>query len=104
MPTPDTLGDVLFRTWSSPPGTGVGIQPDHTGRNHVVVADHALVRAVLADPVTFAPDNALDAVTPIPVAALRVLARHGFRLPPTLANNGTPSHPAVREITARALH
>jgi cytochrome P450 len=43
-------------------------------------------------------------MTPIPVAALRILARHGFRLPPTLANNGTPSHPAIRAIVAEALH
>src|SRR5690606_25044767 len=41
---------------------------------------------------------------PIPVAALRVLASHGFRLPPTLANNGGPSHPAIRGIVAEALH
>ncbi|NUR29377.1 MAG: cytochrome P450, partial [Catenulispora sp.] len=94
---------MLFRPWEES-GTGVAAQVDHTGRTHVVVAEHALVKAVLADPVTFAPDNALDAVTPIPVAALRVLARHGFRLPPTLANNGTPSHPAIRQITAQALH
>ena len=53
---------------------------------------------------TFRPDNALDAVTPIPVAALRTLARHGFRLPATLANNGTPSHPAIRAAVADALH
>ncbi|WP_034593992.1 cytochrome P450 [Hamadaea tsunoensis] len=94
---------MLFRPWEES-GTGVSAQVDHTGHTHVVVAEHALVKAVLADPVTFAPDNALDAVTPIPVAALRVLARHGFRLPPTLANNGTPSHPGIRRITAQALH
>lgn len=104
---PYTLHDVLFRTWESDAaalGAPVGVQHDHRGRPHVLVAAHDLVKAVLADPVTFAPDNALDAVTPIPVAALRVLAAHGFRLPPTLANNGTPSHPAIREITVRALH
>src|SRR5262245_5903628 len=43
-------------------------------------------------------------MTPIPVAALRTLARHGFKLPPTLANNGTASHPAIRAIVAEALH
>jgi cytochrome P450 len=69
-----------------------------------VVTRHALVRQVLADPLTFRPDNALDAMTPVPVAALRVLAGHGFRLPPTLANNGGPGHPAIRAIVAGALH
>jgi len=82
----------------------VAVVPDQVGRSHIVVSSHALVRSVLADPIRFAPDNALDALTPIPVAALRVLASHGFRLPPTLANNGTLTHPATRAITARALH
>jgi cytochrome P450 len=100
----DTLLDVLFRSWESTAAHPVAVVPDHVGRRHVVVSSHALVRSVLADPIRFAPDNALDAMTPIPVAALRVLASHGFRLPPTLANNGTPSHPAIRAITAAALH
>ncbi|MEV4760114.1 cytochrome P450 [Micromonospora sp. NPDC049559] len=77
---------------------------DHVGVDHVVVTRHALVRRVLADPHTFRPDNALDAVTPMPVTALRVLAEHGFRLPPTLANNGGASHPEIRAIVAEALH
>ncbi|MER5703292.1 cytochrome P450 [Micromonospora sp. NPDC002296] len=77
---------------------------DHVGVVHLVVTRHALVRQVLADPVTFRPDNALDAVTPLPVAALRVLAEHRFRLPPTLANNGGASHPEIRGIVADALH
>lgn len=95
---------MLLRAWESRAAEPVAVVPDHTGRPHVVVASHRLVKAVLADPVTFAPDNALDALTPIPVAALRILAAHGFRLPPTLANNGTASHPAIRAITMRALH
>ncbi|MCP2324629.1 cytochrome P450 [Hamadaea flava] len=90
---------MLFRTWEASAESPVVRQGDH-----VLVSSHALVRQVLADPETFAPDNALDAVTPIPVAALRVLAGHGFRLPPTLANNGTPSHPAVRALAEQALH
>jgi cytochrome P450 len=104
MPPGGYAADVLFRTWESTGDAPVAVQHDHLGRPHVLVSSHELVRRVLADPATFAPDNALDAVTPIPVAALRVLAAHGFRLPPTLANNGTPSHPAIREITVRALH
>nr|WP_319464075.1 cytochrome P450 [Micromonospora sp. RTP1Z1] len=77
---------------------------DHAGVGHLVVTRHALVRRVLTDPVTFRPDNALEAVTPMPVAALRVLAGHRFRLPPTLANNSGASHPEIRGIVADALH
>ncbi|WKU02042.1 cytochrome P450 [Micromonospora soli] len=77
---------------------------DHVGVPHLVVTRHALVRRLLTDPQTFRPDNALDAVTPIPVAALRVLAGHRFRLPPTLANNSSASHPEIRRIVADALH
>ncbi|ROO59029.1 cytochrome P450 [Micromonospora sp. Llam0] len=97
---------MLFRNWERvddrwPPVVRVA---DHTGAPHLLVTRHALVRQVLADPATFRPDNALDAVTPVPVAALRVLASYGFRLPPTLANNGTASHPAIRAVVAEALH
>jgi cytochrome P450 len=97
---------VLFRLWEAGPDDGVDIawRPDRAGRSHLLVGRHALVREVLADPDTYRPDNALDAMTPIPVAALRILARHGFRLPPTLANNGGPSHPAIRALVAEALH
>lgn len=98
---------MLFRSWDQPPDPGwppVATVADHTGTPHVVVSGHRLVRQVLADPGTFRPDNALDAVTPIPTAALRILARHGFRLPPTLANNGLPSHPGIRAVVAEALH
>nr|MDT0656832.1 cytochrome P450 [Micromonospora sp. DSM 115978] len=98
---------MLFRSWAGAvdrPWPDVATVADHVGVPHLLVTRHALVRRVLADPETFRPDNALDAVTPMPVAALRVLARHRFRLPPTLANNGGPSHPAIRAIAAAALH
>ncbi|MCE6993661.1 cytochrome P450 [Saccharothrix sp. S26] len=61
------------------------------------------VRAVLADPRRFRPDNALTAVVPIPRPVLRVLARAGFSLPPTLANNGTDTHADLRRLVARFL-
>jgi cytochrome P450 len=61
------------------------------------------VRAVLADPGRFHPDNALTAVTPVPRPVLRVLARAGFSLPPTLANNGTDTHGDLRRLVARFL-
>lgn len=96
---------MLFRSWeSAATRPGVTAVTDHVGGRHLLVAEHALVRQVLADPVTYRPDNALDAVSPVPVAALRVLARYGFRLPPTLANNGGPGHPAIRAVVADALH
>ncbi|MGI5153128.1 cytochrome P450 [Plantactinospora sp. CA-294935] len=98
---------MLFRSWQEPAERSwpdVVAVPDHVGVEHLVVTRHALVRQVLADPGTFRPDNALDAMTPIPVGALRILARHGFRLPATLANNGGPSHPQIRGIVAEALH
>lgn len=81
---------MLFRSWEGEvdrPWPDLVTVTDHVGVDHLVVTRHALVRQVLADPHTFRPDNALDAMTPVPVAALRILARHGFRLPPTLANN-----------------
>ncbi|HET6213939.1 MAG TPA: cytochrome P450 [Micromonosporaceae bacterium] len=71
---------------------------------HLLVTRHDLVRRVLAEPDRFRPDNALDAMTPIPVRALRILTGYGFRLPATLANNGTPSHPGIRALVADALH
>ncbi|MEU5945524.1 cytochrome P450 [Micromonospora sp. NPDC047465] len=98
---------MLFRSWAQTTDAhwpDVARVADHAGVEHLVVTRHALVREVLTDPVTYRPDNALDAVTPIPVAALRVLAGHRFRLPPTLANNGGASHPQIRAIVAEALH
>ncbi|MGC5050888.1 cytochrome P450 [Micromonospora sp. DT48] len=109
---------MLFRSWEQVPttsaGTGAGGAlphwpdvarvADHVGVEHLLVTRHALVRRVLTDPGTFRPDNALDAVTPMPVSALRILAAHRFRLPPTLANNGGASHPEIRALVADALH
>ncbi|PWU58371.1 cytochrome P450 [Micromonospora globispora] len=98
---------MLFRGWGESVNArwpDVATVLDHVGVGHLVVTRHALVRQILTDPVTFRPDNALDAVTPIPVTALRILARHRFRLPPTLANNSGASHPEIRGIVADALH
>lgn len=98
---------VLFRSWEGAVDRtwpAVTTVDDHRGVTHVLVCGHAEVKRVLADQESFRPDNALDAMTPIPVAALRILASHGFRLPPTLANNGGPSHPAIRGIVAESLH
>ncbi|MFI6033278.1 cytochrome P450 [Streptomyces sp. NPDC051315] len=75
------------------PGTGLWL-----------VSRHQDVLRVLLDPDAFRPDNAQHAVTPLPVAALRVLARSGFRLAPALANNGTASHPGLRRLVTRFFH
>ncbi|MFC9689765.1 hypothetical protein ACFTSF_14575 [Kribbella sp. NPDC056951] len=66
-----------------------------------VVDDPAQVRAVMLDPATFRPDNAVLAHTPLSVKALRVLSAVGFALPPTLANNAGESHRAIRAAVAR---
>ena len=65
------------------------------------VRDPALVRNVLVDPVTFDPANALTAVHPVSARNLRTLAAASFALPPTLANNATATHPAIRTTVAR---
>ncbi|TQK43042.1 cytochrome P450 [Streptomyces sp. SLBN-118] len=66
-----------------------------------VVSRYQDVRRVLLDSVAFRPDNAQNAVTPLSVAALRVLARSGFSLPPALANNGGVSHGGLRRLVTR---
>ncbi len=92
----------LSRMWDQP--VDHGRPAVTTVADHWVVSAQDLIRAVLADPATFRPDNALDAVTPMSAATLRLLADHGFRLPATLANNGTSSHPALRALVTEALH
>ncbi|MEU6603210.1 cytochrome P450 [Streptomyces flaveolus] len=66
-----------------------------------LVSRYQDIRRVLLDPELFHPDNAQHAVTPLPVAVLRILARGGFTLPPALANNGTPSHSGLRRVVSR---
>ncbi|RKT56985.1 cytochrome P450 [Saccharothrix australiensis] len=68
-----------------------------------LVSRYRDVRAILADPRRFHPDNALTAVTPIAPPVLRSLARAGFSLPPTLANNGTATHAGLRRLVAAFL-
>jgi cytochrome P450 len=89
---------LLFEQWHAVPDRAVARVGDHW-----LVSSNALAREVLADPMTFAPDNALDAVTPMSTKALRVLASYEFRLPHTLANNGTPSHAGIRSVVADFL-
>ncbi len=90
---------MLFQLWRHRPPA-----PVFREEGQVVVASHALARLVLTDGERFSPANALDAITPLPPAVLRELARHRFRLPPTLANNASASHPRVRALFAEAFH
>ncbi|MDO9485367.1 MAG: cytochrome P450 [Actinomycetota bacterium] len=63
-----------------------------------LVSRHADIRSVLSRPDIFRPENALTAVTAIDPSALRILARVGFELPATLANNGGASHADLRTL------
>ncbi|MDA1358053.1 cytochrome P450 [Glycomyces luteolus] len=83
---------MLFELWKHPRPDAPVLRRD----GQVVVSSHRLARQVLADRERFSAANALDAVTPIPVDALRELTRHRFRLPATLANNDTESHERIR--------
>jgi cytochrome P450 len=83
---------VLFELWKHPRPAAPVFRRD----GQVVVASHRLARQVLTDRERFSAANALDAVTPIPAASLRELARHRFRLPATLANNDTETHEHIR--------
>ena len=89
---------LLFQDWNAVPESPVARVGDHW-----LVSSNTIARQVLADPVTFAPDNALDAVTPMSTKALRVLTSYEFRLPHTLANNGTSSHAGLRSVVAEFL-
>lgn len=77
--------------------------PVHHLDGRWVVSGYDAVRAVLADPATYLPDNALTAVTPVRPAALRELVRARFTLPPTLANNSGASHTGLRRLVASFL-
>jgi cytochrome P450 len=58
------------------------------------------VRFALTHPDEFLPDNALNALSPLSMGALRTLHRGGFDLPATLANNSTDSHRVLRRLVA----
>ncbi|WP_462417980.1 cytochrome P450 family protein [Kytococcus sp. Marseille-QA3725] len=62
--------------------------------------DPGLGTAVLLDPGTWSPAGAMVAHRRLCPAALRVLARVGFALPPALANNDGPDHPRLRAAVA----
>ncbi|MFF2846000.1 cytochrome P450 [Streptomyces sp. NPDC058001] len=99
----DLFGDDFVRApypWLELLRTAAPVHHD-SGTGLWLVSRHRDVRQVLLDPAVFRPDNAQDAVTPLPVAALRSLARAGFALPPALANNSTDSHAGLRQVVTR---
>ena len=82
-----------------------GSAPVHfdAGTGLWLVSRYADVRSVFLAPETFLPDNAQQAVTPLSPAALRVLFRAGFSLPPALANNHGAGHAGLRRVVSRLL-
>lgn len=91
---------MLFQLWEYPRGDQTVFRKD----GHVVVASHQLAKEVLTDASRFSAGNALDAITDLSGATMRELAKHRFRLPPTMANNATESHPRLRSTVAEAFH
>lgn len=65
-----------------------------------LVSRYSDVLAVLTDDETFRPNNVLTAVTRLSFESLRVLASGHFSLPPSLANNGTETHPGLRRLVS----
>ncbi|MBB5920604.1 cytochrome P450 [Actinoalloteichus hoggarensis] len=94
-------GDLFPRLWDPPSVDAATPSVWYSEETDLwLVRRAADIRRVLADVDTFRPDNALDAFTPLSVPALRTLARAGFSLPPTLANNGTETHAGLRGVVA----
>lgn len=68
--------------------------------NFHVVKDPDQVREVLRRTDDFVPTNALTAVVPLGPAALRILSRARFALPPVLASATGQDHRSVRKLVA----
>ncbi len=99
----DLFGDGFTRDpypWLDALRAGSPVHFD-AGTGLWLVSRHRDIRQVLLTPEDYLPDNAQNAVTPLPFGALRVLARAGFNLPVALANNGTDSHPGLRRVVTR---
>jgi len=65
-----------------------------------VVSDPAEVREVMRRTEDFLPTNALTSVVPLAPAALRILSRARFALPPVLASATGAKHRHVRKLVA----
>jgi cytochrome P450 len=68
--------------------------------NFHIVKDPDQVREVLRRTDDFVPTNALTAVVPLGPAALRILSRARFALPPVLASATGEDHRSVRKLVA----
>src|SRR4051812_26583826 len=68
--------------------------------NYHVVRDPEQVREVLRRVDDFLPTNALTTVVPLSPAALRILSRARFALPPVLASATGELHRTVRSVVA----
>ena len=68
--------------------------------NFHVVTEPAQVREVMRRTEDFLPTNALTAVVPLTPAALRILSRARFALPPVLASATGEAHLRVRRLVA----
>lgn len=65
---------------------------------YLLVGGSEAIRQVMGDTETFAPDNALTAVTPLEPASLRILLSYGFSLPEVLASAKGQLHRSVRKV------
>lgn len=69
--------------------------------NYHVVETPALAKEVMRRTDDFAPTNALTSVVPLAPAALRILSKAKFALPPVLASATGEKHRAVRSVVTR---
>ncbi len=70
------------------------------GTSYQVISDPEQVRQVLRRVDDFLPTNALTSVVPLSPAALRILSRSRFALPPVLASATGELHRTVRSVVA----
>src|SRR3954452_15588941 len=70
------------------------------GTSYQVISDPEQVRQVLRRVDDFLPTNALTSVMPRSRAALRILSRSRFALPPVLASATGELHRTVRSVVA----
>ena len=70
------------------------------GTSYQVISEPEQVRQVLRRVDDFLPTNALTSVVPLSPAALRILSRSRFALPPVLASATGELHRTVRSVVA----
>lgn len=96
----EEIASVVERSWGAPASCpfahGDPRPAEH--RQEVFLEDPEQVRAVMGDPGTFAPDNALTVARPLCARARRILAAGRFQLPPVLASASGDLHRMVRKI------